>query len=208
MRFKNFILEEERKIYAKKYSLEEANRVPPFSRSVAEEAYKISKGDKYVIIDCVNGLGSVPLNQEVLYSGFIATMKLSSFQELALDDEGGQDETSDWMIERIKEGYAMGQPWLRINMNVDENEVFQIGGHEGRGRVKAIKKYFGSDISMPFQFILSGGMKNRDLTDDLIKRFLNGNVLPEKWKQHSNMIKDKDAKLFVIGKNIFKDIIK
>ena len=51
-------------------------------------------------------------------------------------------------------------------------------------------------------------MKNRDLTDDLIKRFLNGDVLPEKWKQHKNMIKDKDAKLFTIGKNIFKDIIK
>lgn len=208
MRFKQFISEEERKIYAKKYTPEEAKEVPSFSKSVAEEAYKISKGDKYVIIDCVNGLGSVPNNQDVMYLGFIATMKLTSFQELALDDEGSQDETSDWMIERIKEGYAIGQPWFKINMDVGENEVFQIIGHEGRGRVKAIKKYLGSDIEMPIQFILSNGMRNSDLTDDLMKRFLNGDVLPEKWFQHKGMTKDKNAKLFTIGANTFKDIIK
>lgn len=208
MRFKQFISEEERKIYAKKYSAEEAEKVPSFSKSVAEEAYKISKGDKYVIIDCANGLGNVPNNQNVLYMGFIVSMKLSVFQELALDDEGEQDKTAEWMVEKIKEGYSIGQPWFSINIDVDKNDVFQITGHEGRGRVKAIKKYLGSDIEMPIQFFLDKGMKNRDLTDDLIKRFTDGDVLPEKWKQHKNMIKDKDARLFTIGKNIFKDIIK
>ena len=95
MRFKQFISEEERKIYAKKYTPEEVKAVPTFSKAVAEEAYKISNGDKYVIIDCVKGLGSVPNNQNVLYMGFITSMKLSSFQQLALDDEGDQDKTAE-----------------------------------------------------------------------------------------------------------------
>ena len=51
-------------------------------------------------------------------------------------------------------------------------------------------------------------MRNSDLTDDLMKRFLNGDALPEKWFQHKGMTKDKNAKLFTIGANTFKDIIK
>lgn len=207
MRFKQFISEEERKIYAKKYSLEEAEKIPPFSKSVAETAYKIFNGKKYVIIDCVNGLGNVPNNQNILYLGFIATMRLSNFQILALDDEGDQDKTADWMVEKIKEGYSIGQPWFSINVDVKENEVFQITGHEGRGRIKAIKKYLG-DIEMPIQFFLDKGMKNRDLTPEILKKFEEGNVLPEKWKQYPTMKGDKDVNVFTIGKNIFKEIIK
>ncbi len=208
MKFKQFISEEERKIYAKKYSSEEAKSVPVFSKSVSESTYKISIGNKFVIIDCVNGLGNVPNNQNVLYLGFISKMKLSSFQELALDDEGDQDKTADWMVEKIKEGYSLGQPWFSINMDVKENEMFQITGHEGRGRIKAIKKYLGEDIEIPIHFFLDKGMKNRDLTDDLIKKFQEGNVLPEKWKQFPTMKGSNDAKFFTIGKNVFKEIIK
>lgn len=165
---------EERAIYAKK--IEDA---PAWSPAQAEGDYKI--GD--VTFSASNGLGSVPSNQNVWYEGFVAMMKPSVFLSLALSDEGRQDQTSVEIEDLIKQGYAIGIPFLSIEFDDSDDALFNlpiIRGHEGRGRMKAIKRVLG-DAPIPVHFFLRGGMRSRHLTPDMIKKLKMG-IMAERSK--------------------------
>jgi len=209
MRFKQFISEEERKIYGKKYTPEEAEKLPAFSKAVDEGAYKISKGDKYVIIDVQDGMGAVPDTKENISRGMALTviMTPSTFLSLALDDEGSQEKTADWMIERIKENYSLGSLFLRLNLEVDKEDALYVTTHEGRGRAKAIRKYLG-DVDIPVQILNNTGIKLKNVSQENMQKIEDGFILPEEWAKFKGLKGDKNAKMFVIGKHSIKDIIK
>lgn len=154
--FKQF-LAEERKIYAKK--IEDA---PVWAPQHAESHYRIDD----ITFSSTDGLGSVPGNANVWYEGFVATMTPSTFLTLALDDEGHQEPTSKELEKLARDGYAIGVPFLDIRFDPDGNELPRIMGHEGRGRMRMIRRVLG-DVPVPVHFLLRGGLRSRDLTPEM-----------------------------------------
>lgn len=212
MRLKQYLQEineskEDGKIHAKRYTPEEAAKIPPFSKAVAQDVYKITKGDKYVIIDNKDGLVAVPINQSILYHGFVASCSVSKFLELALDDEGTKDKTAKEIVELLEQGYAIASPWFWFDIDVGKDDPLMVWDHEGRSRMKAIKLYFGGDPIVPVQFYLKGGKLNRHVTPEVIKKMEDGFVLPQNMYGHT-FSDPKTVKIFTIGKNTFKDIVK
>lgn len=153
-----------REIYAKKIE-----GAPAWSPSVAEEHYKI--GD--ITFSASVGLGSVPNTANVWYLGFVVFMKPSVFMSLALDDEGTQEGTSLELEKLSQEGYAIGVPFFDIKFHEDGDSLPQITGHEGRGRMRMIKRVLG-DIPVPVHMILRGGLRARDITREMIDEVKDG----------------------------------
>jgi len=154
---------EDRKVYAKKIV-----DAPAWSPAHAEKNYRI--GD--ITFSASDGLGSVPSNQNVWYEGFVAMVKPSVFLSLALSDDGAQEPTSIELERLIKEGYAVGIPFLSIQFSEDEDDLFslpKIRGHEGRGRMRTIRRMLG-DAPVPVHFFLRGGLRSRDITPQMIKQ--------------------------------------
>jgi len=150
-------VDEDQKIYAKQIS-----DAPEWSPSLAESTYKIGK----ITFSARDGLGSVPSNANVWYEGFVATMRPSTFLLLALDDEGHQEPTSKDIEALVEKGYAIGIPFLEIEFDEDGNELPRIRGHEGRGRMRMIKRVLG-DHPIPVHFFLRGGLRSRHLTPEM-----------------------------------------
>lgn len=148
---------EEKEIYAKKLT-----DAPEWAPERAEGSYKI--GD--VTFSARVGLGSVPSNTNVWYEGFVATMTPSTFLQLALDDSGHQEPTSQELEKLVKQGYAVGIPFLDIKFDEQGNELPRIMGHEGRGRMRMLRRMLG-DIPVPVHFLLRGGLRSRDLTPEM-----------------------------------------
>lgn len=154
--FKQFILE--REIYADKIV-----DAPEWSPQVAEAHYRI--GD--ITFSASKGLGSVPSNANVWYEGFVALMKPSTFLQLATDDEGHQEPTSRELEKLAKEGYAIGIPFLIIRFDPDGTQLPRITGHEGRGRMRMVRRMLGN-VPIPVHFFLRDGMRSRHLTPEHI----------------------------------------
>jgi len=104
-----------------------------------------------VIIDNVNGAGSVPWNEEVDYMGLRVLMKPSIFLKLT-------PELSDWLHkehidkfqEYMKGGGTIGAPFLTIEIPDDwKKDIFKrsakVMGHEGRHRMSAVLKFEGDE---------------------------------------------------------------
>ena len=154
---------EDREVYAKKIV-----DAPAWSPAQAEKNYRI--GD--VTFSSSDGLGSVPSNTNVWYEGFVATVKPSTFLNLALSDDGAQEATAVEIVSLIKEGYAVGIPFVFIQFSEDEDDLFslpKIKGHEGRGRMRAVRRLLG-DTPIPVHFFLRGGLRSRDITPQMIKQ--------------------------------------
>ncbi len=107
-----------------------------------------------VIIDNKNGRGVVPNNQDVDYFGMRVNMKPSTFIKLA--SKLGRDPEPE-MIDYIKQGGAIGSPFLVINVPWDEDDdsKLQVRGHEGRNRMLAILKAEG-DAPVETHLFFSG----------------------------------------------------
>lgn len=161
--FKQFITEE-REIYAK--IIEGA---PEWSPRYAEKSYKFGK----ITFSATDGLGSVPNNANVWYIGFVGLMKPSTFLSVALDDQGSQEETSRNLEKLVSEGYAVGIPFLYIEIDEDGKSLPKITGHEGRGRMRLARRLNG-DAPMPVHFFLTKGMRSRHLTKDMIDEVKQG----------------------------------
>jgi len=110
-----------------------------------------------------DGLGSVPDNHSVNYKGFAVKMRPSTFLKLASD--GGNDSSIDYIVDKIKDGGKIGQPFLTVEYNEDFNR-WDVLDHEGRSRSKAVKKVFGDEF-MEVHIFLYGGMRGRDVTEDM-----------------------------------------
>lgn len=158
--FKQWLAEEDRKIYAK-----QLGAVEEFNPSLAEGNYRVGE----VTFSAKDGLGSVPFNQSVYYHGFVALIKPSVFLNIVLDDQGHQDGTAKEIAKLILKGYALGPPFLNVTTQPfeEEGKAPKITGHEGRGRMKAIMMANG-DNPIPVHVFLGGGMRARHLTPELI----------------------------------------
>ena len=184
--FKQFLYE--REIYAKKLG-----DVPAWSPSRAEDSYKI--GD--ITFSAKDGFGSVPNNQSVWYMGFVGLMKPSTFLSLALDDEGQQEGTSQDLENFVKEGYAIGIPFLDIEIDEDGKELPRIKGHEGRGRMRMIRRVLG-DVPIPVHFFPRGGMRARHLTKEMIDEVKHG-IYAER---SDRLVKNPLVEVWVDGKKM------
>jgi len=128
-----------------------------------------------VKIDNVRGIGAVPDNQEVDYKGMKVLMRPSTFLKLAapLDKE-----PEDKIINHIRQGGAIGAPFLLINIPQEWEEgnfdqPLKIIGHEGRNRMKAIMKLEGNDL-IEVHLLLSNGMRARHLTPEIKDKMIQG----------------------------------
>lgn len=186
--FKQFIREAEHEIYAKKF--EDA---PAWSPAVAEDEYKIGE----ITFSGSKGFGSVPNNANVNYMGFIVFMKPSTFMSLALDDEGAQEGTSRDLEKFMKEGYAIGIPWFSIRFAEDGNTLPKITGHEGRGRMRMIRRVLG-DEPIPVHMFPTGGMRSRDITKDMVDEVKQG-IFAER---SDRVVKNPVSKVYVNGRGM------
>lgn len=153
---------ESREVYAKKIE-----NAPDWSPAHAEGNYKVGS----VTFSASSGLGAVPFNQSVYYHGLVALVRPSKFARLALplDASPGAIES---MVERVNEGYALGIPFLQIDLGDywknPETGLPKVKGHEGRHRVQAFAKIEG-DMELPVHLFLMGGDRNHDLTPEALK---------------------------------------
>lgn len=154
--FKQFLLEDE--IYAKKIGA-----VSDFTPELAEDNYKVGK----VTFSAKDGLGAVPFNQSVYYHGFVAMIKPSTFQALALPDDAGKRASK--IVDLVRDGYALGIPFLQVDFKQVDEETgpAMVTGHEGRARIEACKMING-DKPVPVHIFLMGGLRSRHLTSELI----------------------------------------
>ncbi len=123
-------------------------------------------------VDNVNGLGSVPYNQEVDYMGLRVKMKPSTFLKLALPLD--QEKSVDYIVKHIKDGGSLGAPFLDISIPAawesgDLDKQAQVKGHEGRNRMIAIMKTEGND-PVEVHLFFRGGIRARHLTSDMIQK--------------------------------------
>lgn len=186
--FKQFLAEVEREIYAKKLG-----DVPAWSPAHAEGNYKVGE----ITFSAKDGFGSVPNNQNVWYIGFVGMVRPSTFLSLALDDEGSQEPTSRDLEKFVDEGYAIGIPFLYINIDEEGQKLPKITGHEGRGRMRMIARVNG-DEPIPVHFFLSGGMRSRHLTKDMIDEVKQG-VFAERSER---LVKNPVSKVWVDGREM------
>ena len=128
----------------------------------------IPRGLKF---DPRKGLGAVPWNQEVAYRGFEREMPVSEFLRLASDLKAPKPDSLAYIKNHISSGRPVGNPFLEVEFR---NGKFDVVGHEGRHRAKAISDLFGQDAKMPVH-VFPKGMRKKDLTADM----LNAELVPE-----------------------------
>lgn len=129
-----------------------------------------------VKVDNVNGIGSVPKNQDVDYFGLRVKMKPSIFLKLA-EMLIQKRESLGPIIDHIQSGGAIGAPFLNIAIpdewfNDDFEEPAAVVGHEGRHRMIACQKVFGDEpveVHLFFRYL-----RRRDLTEEFIQELNRG----------------------------------
>jgi hypothetical protein len=149
-------------------------RKPEIASMLTEITYKsffsLKEGVKW---DAMDGLGSVPWNQEVKYRGFVKEMTPDEFLGLALGLPTGHVGTSKDIENLIAGGRSVGQPFLTVKW-IPETKKWQVTGHEGRNRSLAIKALYPNE-KMPVH-IFPRDMRAHDLTDEM----KNAAFIPEK----------------------------
>lgn len=132
-------------------------------------------------IDNVNGWGAVPDNQNVDYKGLRVMMRPSMFLKLAHNLP--QAFTASDIEKHLRSDGAIGAPFLILAVPQDwfEGDLSlpaEIYGHEGRNRMTAAMRVEG-DEPVEVHLFFGGGIRNRDLTPEIIDR-LNGDVVSER----------------------------
>ena len=120
-----------------------------------------------VEIDNVNGLGSVPYNQDVDYRGMRVAMRPSKF--LALAAPMSKPRSVDHLKQHIANGGAIGAPFLMVEVDEDDpaGKPPRIVGHEGRNRMIAIQEVEGDnpvEVHLLFRGMVS---RARQLTPEI-----------------------------------------
>jgi spore germination cell wall hydrolase CwlJ-like protein/DNA-binding CsgD family transcriptional regulator len=136
-------------------------------------------------VDNVDGLGSVPLNQNVDYMGLRVMMKPSTFLELALPLEVPR--SVDYIVDYLQQGGALGAPFLDIKIPAEWEQgnferLARVTGHEGRNRMLAVQKLEGDD-PVEVHLLFRDGVRRRHLTPDMIKELRNG-MMDQSYKKY------------------------
>lgn len=134
-----------------------------------------------VRIDNRDGWGSVPDNQNVAYKGLRVAVRPKQFLRMA--NELGTPYTASDIEKHIGSGGTIGAPFLMVAIPQDwfEGDLSspaEIYGHEGRNRMTAILRSEG-DEPVETHLFFGGGVRNRDLTPEIIDR-LNGDIVSER----------------------------
>jgi hypothetical protein len=153
------------------YVLSEAdfeNLSPPDARNI-DHRFKVGK----VAFDEEKGLGSTPYNQDVIYKGFVAEMKPSSFLKLVPREDRTADANN--LETLIRQHAPLASPFLCIKVNMKKylegsSLEVKITSHEGRARTWAFDKLNGN-VPMPVHFILMDELRAKNLSEEFFKDF-------------------------------------
>jgi hypothetical protein len=122
------------------------------------------EGVKY---DQEHGLGQVPDNQNVKYLGFAVQMSADQFLKLAANRDFNKSSSVEHIIEHIKNGGAIGSPFLSIDMH---KPIPEVKNHEGRTRVEAISRLYGKTTKVLVHVFLYGGDRAHHITlNDIVR---------------------------------------
>lgn len=159
----------------KRRTAEEIQTLPTLSPSNADAKFRVGN----IVFDQENGMGAVPWNQEVMYKGFVAMMKPSSFLSFTTPMEHTRER-----IERtaalLKEGVSVGSPWLSIDFDgpkTEETGLFFVVGHEGRARAAAIA-LLQPTLEIPIHIFVYQG-NHKYITPEMIQN-LNSSICRER----------------------------
>ena len=122
-----------------------------------------------VTVDNRNGRGATPNNAEIDYFGMRVKMRPTTFVKLAAPL--GRDQAKQEMIDYIKDGGAIGAPFLIININGNNVEVV---GHEGRNRMLAVYAAEGDDPIETHLFFRGDISRARQLTPEIVQKIKAG----------------------------------
>lgn len=153
-------------------SLSESTQLLPPSPSNIEGQFKVGQ----VVFDNVNGKGATPNNQNVIYMGFAMELKPSQFLDLAVKEEGGSEGRAQTFIDMFEEGTAIASPFLIVDIDLDAWEdrkdvIMQVKGHEGRGRMVAVKRHEG-DVFVPVH-VFPRGLRARHFSEEFFEALRN-----------------------------------
>jgi hypothetical protein len=116
------------------------------------------------------GIASVPSVRNIEYLGFMVWMRPSEFLRL----NPVRDNDPAWMKEHIESGREIGVPFIDARLTDDSYDddglplksgiTFQVTGHEGRTRMRAIQAVVG-DVEVPVA-VLVRYMRARHFTPE------------------------------------------
>lgn len=149
--------------------------MPPPSPQNAQGKSQVGK----VVFDQENGVGQVPLNQNVKYRGFTAMMRPSKFLELAADLENPKQSSLDYIRQSVDEGKGVGSPFLNLDF-----ETGKVKSHDGRHRMMVIQEKNG-DVPVPVHIFGKGEQRARSLDPGKISAFASS-MTGEDGKQSSD----------------------
>ena len=134
-----------------------------------------------IAFDNVRGKGATPNNQNVVYMGFAIELKPSQFLDLAVKEEGGSEYRATEFIDMFKNGTPIASPFLLVDIDMavweqDKIAIMTVHGHEGRGRMAAIKKYVG-DIFVPVH-IFASGLRARHFSEEFFTSLRQASLSP------------------------------
>lgn len=158
-------------------ALSEGSQLQTPSPSNIEGQFNVGQ----VAFDNVHGKGATPNNQNVIYMGFSMELKPSQFLDLAVKEEGGSEYRADQFIELFKQGTPIASPFLLVDIDLDAWEhdktaIMTVHGHEGRGRMAAIKKYEG-DVFVPVH-IFPSGLRARHFSEEFFAALRDASLRP------------------------------
>lgn len=137
-------------------------------------------------IDNRKGLGAVPNNQDIDYFGLAVSMKPSTFLKLALPLNTArpeEEQTIDYIQQNL-DTQGIGAPFLEVNIpqeweSGDFKKQAAVVGHDGRHRMYAILRDQG-DTPVEVHIFPRGGMRRRDITNDMIDALRQGIITQRK----------------------------
>lgn len=128
-----------------------------------------------VVYDQANGKGAVPNVESIEYMGFVVLMKPSTFLSIctAINPDGIEEELAEkeaMFSALLAEGTPISMGFISVDL---ESEEFQVIGHEGRHRAKAILTAFGDD-PIPVAVLPAFGDRARHVKDEHLERLARG----------------------------------
>lgn len=125
-----------------------------------------------VKIDNVNGIGSVPYNQNVDYFGLNVFVTPMKFLDLTPCLDDNNNKRLNYVKNHLEDNGAIGAPFLIIKIpsewfDNDFSEPAKIASHEGRHRMKAIYDLYGNK-PIETHLFFRDDIKRRHISSEMI----------------------------------------
>lgn len=133
-----------------------------------------------VSYDHDRGWGKTPDTANIDYMGMKVIMTPRMFLKLAAELPRDKATSVDDMKEHIESGGAISPAHFYMifeDAKGNELENPKVRTHEGRNRAYAIAELFGYDTEMLVYILPTGGMRARDITDEMKAKLMKGIVV-------------------------------